>query len=107
MTPMREPLVVYPRGGLCNRLATRAEHAGVDLWHYRTAQGASIRQALDFLMPYLEEPTKSWPYPRTQSEPEFDSVLRQASQIYDDQRYLSVLRQKSTPTISSFLGLIE
>jgi hypothetical protein len=89
------------------KLATRAEHAGVDLWHYQTAQGAGIRKALDFLMPYLEEPAKHWPYPGTQSEPEFDSVLRQASRIYGDERYLQVLRKEPGPTAPDLLDLLR
>lgn len=89
------------------KLATRAEHAGVNLWHYQTAKGAGIRKALDFLMPYLEEPAKRWPYPGIQSEPEFDTVLRQASRIYGDERYLHVLRKEPGLTVAYFLDLIR
>ncbi len=42
-------------------LATLGESAGVDLWHYRTADGRSIQAALDFLIPYASG-KKGWPY---------------------------------------------
>jgi hypothetical protein len=42
-----------------SRLAEEARLAGVDLWNYRAANGASIRTALDFLLPYAEG-EKKW-----------------------------------------------
>ena len=42
-------------------LAILGHRVGVDLWHFQTADGRSMRKALDFLLPYaLEE--KKWPY---------------------------------------------
>jgi hypothetical protein len=89
------------------KLATRAEHAGVDLWHYHTARGAGIRKALDFLMPYLEEPAKRWPYPGTQSEPAFATVLLQASRVYSDDRYLRSVRKEPGLTAAYSLDLMR
>ncbi len=37
-------------------VARLAEHVDVDLWHYSTPDGRSLRKALDFLLPYLDEP---------------------------------------------------
>jgi hypothetical protein len=35
------------------RLALLAPHAGLDLWHYTTPDGRSLRQAVDWFRPYL------------------------------------------------------
>ena len=87
--------------GLVN-LAGWGERLGVDLWHYRTADGRSIRAALDFLMPYLEDPSKVWPY---QQIVEVDRVammrriLEQANRVYSRERYGKLLQgQPPDPT---------
>ena len=74
------------------KLATRAEHARVNLWDYQGAGGVSIRKALDFIMPYLDA-DRRWPYPGTQKlEDFFAPVLLQASRIYGSERYRQVVR---------------
>lgn len=44
-------------------LARLAEHVSVDLWNYQTADGQGIRQAIDWLVPYLDN-EKAWRYPQ-------------------------------------------
>jgi len=41
------------------RLARESQLAGVNLWNYRAPNGASIRAALDYLLPYAEG-SKKW-----------------------------------------------
>ena len=44
-------------------LATLSEHVGVDLWHCQLANGQfALATALDFLLPYIADPPKKWPY---------------------------------------------
>jgi Alginate lyase len=78
-------------------LATLGEHVGVDLWHFQTADGAGIRKALDFLMPYIEQPEKPWPYEHTRKRRRTlnSSLLRKADAVYGDERYLRALGKSS------------
>jgi hypothetical protein len=41
-------------------LAVLADRLGVDLWHYQSADGRSLRKALDYLAPYADSAHK-WP----------------------------------------------
>ena len=44
------------------QLATLGERVGIDVWNYRSPDGRSLRQALDFLVPFAEG-RKRWTYP--------------------------------------------
>ncbi len=89
------------------KLATRAEHVGIDLWSYQSRRGASIRRALDFLMPYLEPQGRDWPYPGARWEPGFGSVLLQASDVYREPRYAAALQWRPGPVAPGLPDLIR
>jgi hypothetical protein len=74
-------------------LATLAEHVGVDLWHDQAPGSGGIQKALDFLLPYINDPKKPWPYKQIKAvEPqEFAGLLLQASRVYQDPDYSRVL----------------
>ena len=78
-------------------LAGLSEHAGVDLWHYKTTDGRSIRAAVDFLVPYLGKNPKPWTMQQIhESKPdEVFPVLRAAALAYGDDRYESLLKEYS------------
>jgi Alginate lyase len=81
-------------------LATLAEHAGVDLWHYETADGRSLRQALDYLLPYMDTPPREWPREQIKKfdRTEFAPLLRQAAFAYHEPKYEAILAK--TPSVS-------
>ena len=76
-------------------LAGLGEHAGVDIWGHRSADGRSIRAALDFLVPYLGKSPKPWTMQQIHdSRPdEVLPVLRAAALAYRDERYEGLLRE--------------
>ncbi len=72
------------------RLAQEAQSTGVDLWSYRAANGASLRAALDYLLPYAEG-SKKWTY-ETLNGIESDSLtipLLLAALNYREPAYLA------------------
>jgi len=73
-------------------LARLGEHVGVDLWHYETADGRSIRRALDYLAPYGMGERK-WPYPQINgfSAELFYPLVRMAAAKYPDGPYGELL----------------
>ena len=76
-----------------SELAQLGEHAGIDLWHHRTADGRSIRAALDYLAPYLGKNPKPWTWPQIhESHPdEVFPVLRRAARQYAAPAYEQLL----------------
>ena len=81
-------------------LATLGKWVGVDLWTYETVDGRSIRRALEFLRPYVEEVPEGWP-PRfwhyKQIVPFLPEILapafRMASIGYQDEEYEAIVSQ--------------
>jgi hypothetical protein len=66
-------------------LARLGEHAGVDLWNYRSKDGGGLRKALDFVAPYVDR-DKPWPHPQISAEKrrnnELPTLLRRAALAY-------------------------
>jgi hypothetical protein len=82
-------------------LATLSEYTGVDLWHYRRANGSyALATALDFLTPYLGDAPKKWPYQQIQdfNQADFGPQLRQAAIVYQNPKYEKIL--SSFPNVS-------
>ena len=64
-------------------LASIGQNAGVDFWHYQTADGRSILKALEFMAPYAD-PAKAWPYKqiRRPNRSELGVLLLRAAAVY-------------------------
>ena len=75
-------------------LARLGENVGVDLWHFETADGRSIRKALDYLAPFgLEE--QKWPHKQIGDWPKhsLDGLIREAAVKFPDDKYREWLRK--------------
>jgi hypothetical protein len=71
-------------------LATLGERAGVDLWTYRTADGRSIRQAVDYLMPYATG-ERPWPFEEIAFNPRtVHRILRRGAAAWREPRYAAL-----------------
>jgi Alginate lyase len=69
-------------------LADMGRHAGVDLWTYRTSDGRSLRQALDFLVPFAAGEGK-WSYQQITGfrASAIHGLLRRAAVAWKEPRY--------------------
>ncbi len=76
------------------RLAIMGQKLGIDLWNYRSADGRSLRKALDFLSPYAD-PRKKWPYEQISDfQPaRLFSLLRRGAIAYNDNRYEDLIKK--------------
>jgi hypothetical protein len=89
-------------------LATLGEQVGVDLWHFQTGDGRSIRRALDYLIPYaLGE--KTWPY--EQNEPinkeDLAGPLLEAASVFKNTTYASDAKRLAADTRNVNLVLLR
>lgn len=71
-------------------LADLGRTAGVDLWHYKTADGRSLLKAVEFVAPYAN-PEKEWPYQQIHkaSRSDLADVLLQAAVEYPDSKAIT------------------
>jgi hypothetical protein len=69
-------------------LAALGERVGVDIWNYRTADGRSIRQAVDFLVPYAAG-ERTWAYDQITpfSAGALHPILRRAASAWKEPQY--------------------
>jgi len=73
-------------------LAELGERAGVDLWNYQTADGRSIRRALEYLYP-VAVGEKKWEYQQLGGlEPQtLFPLMRRAAAAYTDEKYRAMM----------------
>jgi hypothetical protein len=71
-------------------LARLGENVGVDLWNYKTADGRSIRRALDYLVPFAFG--EKWPHQQLGEWPPqmLFPLLRRAATKYEDSQFAAV-----------------
>ncbi len=86
----------YSNGNLdgLTQLAVLGERVGVDLWHFKTSDGRSIRGAIDFLLPYAVD-GKKWEYQQISGfeVSELEHSLERAATAYHDPRYAAAARK--------------
>lgn len=80
------------------KLANLGDHAGVDLWRKNNKDSRSLRKALDFLVPYIDQPPATWPYQQIKEIDESNMlpVLRLAALAYDAPEYESIIKKFDT-----------
>ena len=73
-------------------LAALGERVGVDLWNYQTADGRSIRRALEYLYPFAVG-EKKWDYQQLGGlEPQsLFPLMRRAAAAYQDEKYRALM----------------
>ena len=71
-------------------LAELGRAAGVDLWHYQSADGRGLLKAIEFMAPYAD-PNRKWPYQQIHPANlgDLGDVLRRAAVEYPDSRAIA------------------
>jgi hypothetical protein len=77
-------------------LAEMGETVGVELWNYQTSEGAGLRQAIEYVAPYVD-PARKWPHQQIIQAPfvgrDLPLILRRAALAYHDPRFLDYAHQ--------------
>ena len=76
-------------------LAEIAEKVEVDLWHYESKDGRSLKKALEFLAPYLGTNAKKWPYQQISrpSSSRLASLFEKGAKIYKRPDFAKIASQ--------------
>lgn len=86
----------YSNGNLdgLTQLATLGERVGVDLWHFKTADGRSVRGAIDYLLPYAIA-GKKWEYQQIGGfkVSDLEHSLERAAAAYHDLAYAAAAKK--------------
>jgi hypothetical protein len=80
-------------------LAMLGERVDIDLWNYQTADGRSMRKAIDWLLPYATG-EKKWEYQQIRSPKmkETATVLRRAANAYHEPKYEQAIKKIESGT---------
>jgi hypothetical protein len=83
-------------------LASIGQNLGVDLWHFTTSDGRSMRKALDFMAPYAD-PSRKWPYQQIEKSnlDSLDLLLLRAAPAYPDAHYEAALKNSQAARLAS------
>ena len=91
------------------QLATLGDWMDMDLWSFETEDGRSIRRALEFIRPFVQDrpagwPPRVWPYQQiVPFRPEiFASAFRMAAVGYQEQEYEAIVSQFENASGSRF-----
>lgn len=99
----------YSNGNLdgMTELATLGERCGVDLWHFSSADGRSIRQAILFLAPFSFD-GRAWAHEQINAfnPAALHTVVRRAARQYTDPEFQALARRVPTPAPADRASLI-
>ena len=89
-------------------LARVGDYVGIDLWHYESSKGSSLKKAIDYLLPYALN-NKAWPYKQEGliGEDNLADIMCQASKHYEStsyrQIYKAIIPENRTDGLDSLL----
>lgn len=89
------------------KVATLAQQTGTNLWQYVNQQGAGIRTALDWLIPYALV-KKNWPYQQISEYKKNNiyTLLLQAAVAYNDPKYTALAKQLDSEVDEPLIDLL-
>jgi hypothetical protein len=88
------------------KLASIGEQLGIDLWNYKTQEGAGLQEALDYLVPSLLN-QEIWPHSQIKlvdRKNMVDLLCRAAIHYQNNQSYIQACKSASTKDINVALS---